>query len=244
MTMTTVSPLRALAVCAVIIGSLSSTTQAGTQRPQTSAPKPNSVSKPRPAAKAHPACPDAEYNRACASYAELVAAKDSAIVDLTDSGSVSFVCFRPNEDSFFIFLLGGPLAWSKTVVDDTTGTRKPTLDATASSLGGVTEFVEGISDNRTMPLSLFWGDWIHPFNPLFKATQINRRKVGVDESVTVDEGQISADVTYSNRENKPIKYRLRVQRSTRRFSEEYTTEGASNPFLVQRGRCVAPSAFK
>ena len=189
-------------------------------------------------------CPDVEYQQACASYAELIAAKDPAMILRADKNFVTLVCFRPKEDSFFVFSVSVPSLWSNTVTDKLSGRTSPSPDATAAALGFVAEFVDGISGHRSMPLEMFIGDWAVPATPYFEATQINNRDLAEDESVVVTVAQITAYVNYANREDKKLNYQLRLQRSTGRYTEQYKDASSKLPFLENRGRCVSPSAFK
>jgi hypothetical protein len=206
---------------------------------------PGGATKPKPVdVETQPACAEAEFKQACASYAELLAAKDAILAGHSTPGKVTSVCLRPKTDSFFVLSIGAPTVFSKVVIDGVSAKRIPDATGTSPAIGFVTEFVDGIATTSTMPINTFGGEWSSPSTPFFLATTIDLRDFGAGESLSVNPTQMLADVIYSNRQGKKISYRLRIQRSTGRFTEQYTEEGANTPFSEHRGRCLFPAAFK
>jgi hypothetical protein len=193
-------------------------------------------------------CPEAAFQKACTSYAELVKAGDVG-VRLSDTRDVNLVCYRRDRDSFFVFSLSVPsrrasdrLSWDKW--REVEGVKQtPDSGAKADGYGSVVEFTDGINDeSRTMPMQQFEGKWVLPWSPVFRAQTINSEEVSDKAQLRVDDLQVLADMRYKNRRNKKnVEYELVIQRSTGRFAERYTEDRERDPFSEQTGRCVVPS---
>jgi hypothetical protein len=222
--------------CAFTFASLTPFTSAQAKKPAAGAPSPATTPQQKP----NSPCPDAIYQKACDSYAELLKAKDDGVRINVGQGGVALVCFRKDADSFFVFRLGGPL-WTKGHFDADKKTYLPDHDAVSWQVGTVVEFVDGISQNRTMHLQVFSGDWSLPDDPTFVADKINLQATDNNlSSLAVDRRQVSGTLRYKNALNKNMDYGLVIQRSTGRFTETYTQEGEQIPTLEQQGRCIVP----
>src|SRR5262245_47399785 len=95
------------------------------------------------------ACPDRLAETACRSFSELLKAGDDAFY--TGAYDVVYACFRPKEDSFFLFKLVGP-DFRKTHYDTLLKKTVPDDDATSPGLGSIRGFVNGIEDTSSTPI--------------------------------------------------------------------------------------------
>jgi hypothetical protein len=167
-----------------------------------------------------------------------VKAKDEGVKTDLKQGSVAFVCFRSEADSFFVFSLDAPLWLTHYDAETKMNVRD---DEGVVVSGHVSEFVDGIADNRTMPIGIFSGSWHNRKYPFSLADKIDFQDRGEHSSVVVDNVQISATSRYMNQFKTNIDYELVIQRSTGRFRERYTTQGEQSPFNERQGRCVTPT---
>jgi hypothetical protein len=62
--------------------------------------------------------------------------------------------------------------------------------------------------------------------------------------VSIDNTQFIATMRYKNASDKDVDYTLMIQRSTGRFSETYTEEPATFPFLERKWEMRAPGERK
>jgi hypothetical protein len=75
--------------------------------------------------------------------------------------------------------------------------------------------------------------------PTFTAQNIDGEDVTQSSlsGIRIDPQQVDISRRYKSRLEKNVDYRLVIQRSTGRFSEEYTEEAAKMPFSDRTGRC-------
>jgi hypothetical protein len=221
-----------LFLCPVSVFGLLAAGVAAGQSTKPMAPNAQKSSKP-----GHPAftCPDPLAAEACKSFEELYKAGDKGLT-LASRWETGYVCFRQNEDQFFVLTLNKPLFplhWDKE-----TKSPIPDDDATAYGFGSVNAYSNGVNDFSIMPIFEFAGRWT-PAGPTLSATRIN----GEDNpdpthnGISVDPEQINATWRFKNRFDKDVDYHLVIQRSTGRFTETYTEPPSHVAFAEQHGRC-------
>ena len=160
-------------------------------------------SKPR---QSKSKCPAPRYQTACDSYQELLKAGDEDLSSARLKGNIGLVCFRPNVDSFFVIVLDGP---------------PPATVPTLFGVGGITEFVNGIAGNHTMPISIVSGAWTKVAgNFFFVADRVNVTIADAQNAFAVSSDQVHAQARYKNASGQDVDYQLVIQRSTGRFTEQ------------------------
>jgi hypothetical protein len=180
------------------------------------------------------ACPDAEAQKACKSYDELLKAKDTSLP------TEGYICFRENDDEFFVISVSKPYfrkRWDRDlkqmVVDDET---------TSPGRGSARTYKDGVEVSGMMPSLSFKGKWYpYPESGMFSSDEINFKKQ--DDSnrnvgVSIDENQVNVGYEYQNTSDKPFTYNLTIQRSTGRFSESFQEQSEHVPLLEGTGRCI------
>jgi hypothetical protein len=123
-------------------------------------------------------CPDPEAKQSCASYKELLRAKDAGLP------SAGYVCFRKNVDEFFVFKLSEPYFhkhWDskskRMVIDDNSGV--PAHGITSS-------YKDGILDSDAMPGMFFSGVWrMFQDQPFFYSDRINFERTDAASEVVM-----------------------------------------------------------
>lgn len=182
-------------------------------------------------------CPDAEAKQACKSYEELLKAKDSG---LQDDG---YVCFRKNQDEFFVVSFGKPHFLTRWDKDQ----KKMVVDTeyTPSGYGSAHAYKNGIADSSTMPHLNFAGKWHPPIfdgeTGTFVSENINFKKQDEEDKdvgISIDDEQVSVLYKYENKLDDTVRYELTIQRSTGRFSETYQKVKQQIPFLENIGYCA------
>jgi len=151
-----------------------------------------------------------------------------------------YVCFRKNEDEFFVVWFSKPhfrRKWDsdlkQMVIDD---------EATAPGLGDASSYRDGVADSRVMPRMSFSGTWM-PLGEsgMFSSEKINGKKKDEKDQTTgifIDENQFSLTYKYQNSTDKTVEYNLTIQRSTGRFTESFREESQHVPFSEGAGRCI------
>ncbi|HKV04375.1 MAG TPA: hypothetical protein VJO53_04620 [Candidatus Acidoferrales bacterium] len=182
-------------------------------------------------------CPDPKAADACKSFAELRKAGDEDVLP-SYSGRISLVCFRQQNDEFFILEVTDP-SFSQTHFDRLTGKQVPDKDATDDAFGTIAGFAKGIEDETILPIFEFSGKWVYRLGPWFKADEINGSEISDRDhyGISANASQFIAGFRYKNRMEKDIDYSLVIQLSTGRFSEKFTEDQAKFPFSETNGHC-------
>jgi len=159
---------------------------------------------------------------ACRSFDELVASKDKNLLMMLQLGS-SFVCFRDTEDTFIL------LTYSE-----------PTLYQTDSENGGISTqgtvryitFKNGLQD-LLLPISGQWNKLGTNDVPIFLSRP--------DEiKALINDTEVSFSYPFKNLSHTSTHYEFRIRRSTLRFAEFYSAEGAKKESAIpttQGGHC-------
>jgi hypothetical protein len=208
---------------------------------QPSATKAKPQPRPKTGSTQSFVCPDPEAKKACESYQELKKAKDPSLEN--DFYGISFVCFRPAVDQFFLLSFRQPPPpvrhWDKDL-------EKMAISDTASARGGgdVTTYDKGIVAGSIVPNFRFLGTWTYLeldkvetfFNSV--TTVKTQDDYGIHHTVRIDESRIDIIASYINPQGKLVDYALAIQRSTGRFSEKFHQEDDKIPFIDRDGRCI------
>lgn len=172
----------------------------------------------------------------CASYQELVKAGDEAVI--TD---VRYVCFRQFSDEFFVVKAHEPMlypwSWYKWNPKQAEYELKP--DQQSPGWVQLQTFQNGVASDSTMPNMFVYGKWMTLFRALYYAATL-RSVAGkeVPGSLTIDSSQLAISKTYPAQTGKRVTYSLTVQRSTKRFVEQFSVQNSPKEAFSYEGRCV------
>jgi hypothetical protein len=173
---------------------------------------------------------------ACASYQELVTAGDEAVI-----ADVRYVCFRELSDQFFVVKLHDPLLypWFWYKWNPKLAEYELKFDQQTAGLVQIQTFQNGVASDSTMPNMFVYGKWMATLGSLYYAA--NLRSVTAKEvpgSLTIDSSQIATSRTYEAQGGKRVTYSLTVQRSTKRFVEQFSVQNSPKEGFEYEGRCV------
>jgi hypothetical protein len=189
-------------------------------------------------------CPDVHATKACASFLELRKAKDPAVL-LERAEAVGMVCFRQNDDNFFVLFI------KRGYIDDSATKRDAAgnvmIREWGNAYGRLTAFKEGVEDaDNTVPVNFFKGLW-YSFRTVPEAQYWNNNpdndaryiaKAEDNDGVFVHvDSTIDISKTYKNVRDEDVDYHLSIQRSTGRFVESHTFK--NQPAASTTGRCIA-----
>ncbi len=170
----------------------------------------------------------ANQSQGCDSYNEMVVKADKDITDTFQLSSDVLVCFRPQEDTFFIF--------SYSVPDDdqyhhsTTVKNKLEADAFLS----FSRYKDGVLDDSNS----FFGTWTKFVNlSTFPASF--RAKNNDGSYGSIDGSEVSYNSEFKNLNNTKTSYNIQIRLSTLRFSETFTAEDAAP---AKSAKSPAPAA--
>lgn len=168
-----------------------------------------------PALSANPLqvdCTKVESLSACASFNEMVYAKDKDLLSSIQGGDHTFVCFRTSEDVFIVISLSSPYD---------RGFAKPAPGKTASSQFGrvrYKRYKDGISEYiRFAP-----GTWTRETG--MPDTFETKPKAPV--SAYMNDDELGVGFSYPNAVKTITDYSLTLRRSTLRFVETYEAKDA------------------
>jgi hypothetical protein len=214
-----------LLLLAALLTPCAGQTTKGQEKPARKASKPLSPSF---------VCPDAESQKACKSYDELVKAKDDGMP------SHGYVCFRKNQDDLFVISFSKPVFGTRWDADS----KKYVIDPQQKlyGFGSAQTYRDGVQDDSVMPSLAFSGTWATlAGSPFFVSDQINfkpKDEKDKDVGVSIYDSQLIIVHKYQNKADKSMTYNLTIQRSTGRFSEYFQEESEKLPFIEGAGRCI------
>jgi hypothetical protein len=144
-------------------------------------------------------CQKVKAIQSCQSFNEMVASHDKDLTDLFKGAGV--VCFRPDEDVFFLITFDdGP------ILDET---KKP-----PSTFGAA--FYQGYQSETSDNSKAVYGKWTKPFGALlFTSTSPG------NVNTTIDDSEIFFAFEYKNIGQGITNYSVQVRRSTLRFLETF-----------------------
>lgn len=162
----------------------------------------------------------------CKSFAELVQNKDKDLLNTLKPGENTFVCFRPEEDAFFIIDWEILSAFRKT-------------SAVEHRAAGMTQY--DLYRNGALADSRAWiGYWTR--SPL--ESDDNARisvKNAKNGNFYADASEVNVSFSFENRIGTTTKYSVSVRRSTGRYTETISAPdkkgGKEQPF-DRTGRCL------
>lgn len=208
-------------------------------------PKAGRTPKSAPSPKPLIVCPP-QSKAACDSFLELWNAGDEDV--RRDHEDFGLVCFRQNEDSFFVMLIRSGYIDFDSVKKDSEG--NPYIREWPRARGTLESFKDGVSfADTTIPDSLinFNGTW-HSFETVSAKTNVVGWTKRPDDAefyakpednrgagVMVTSTSVNLSATYKSISEKDVSYDLTVQRSTGRFIEIHTIDKVPTRAL---GRCV------
>lgn len=171
-------------------------------------------------------CPSASES-ACDSYQELVKAADPEVT----SPTVKYACFHDDDDVFFTIQASRDYVPADTFYKWNEWTAQ--YDLYGHPVPGsvyLQTYVRGVQDESRMPSIYTAGHWSLSET---ESTYVGE-KLG---SVFIDDDKIFADSSYHNLEGKKVEYSLTIQRSTKRFSENFLGDTGSID-IMHTGRCI------
>jgi hypothetical protein len=143
--------------------------------------------------------------KSCQSFNEMIDQRDETLMKSLVS-NIAFVCFRSNEDVFFVVNFEPP-----TFLDEPSA-KKPIQTVTGFIY--YERFKEGISESSQMAIGEWrktrWSD-----QPLWKSSS------GEKAFVILDESEITFGFSYENVGRGKTNYLAQVRRSTKRFVETF-----------------------
>ena len=181
----------------------------------------------------------------CDSYKELLKANDQTIT----SSDVRYACFRDYSDEFFIIRAFTPYLasslWWKWNPRLAEYVAVPYGESPEASLE-VATFNNGVEDDSHMPYIYARDKWISTFSHSLQYFGAARRfdsktrkwVRNPDSVVTVDDNQVSLTKKYEAQSGKKVAYTLTMQRSTKRFTENFNVIGDAKSSSENSGRCV------
>lgn len=170
----------------------------------------------------------ANQSQGCDSYNEMVVKADKDITDTFQLSSDVLVCFRPQEDAFFIVSYSVPTdseySHSTTV--------KNKLEAYAFL--SFSRYKDGVLDDSNS----FFSTWVKFVNlTAFPASFKAKNKDGSTGSI--DSSEVSYNSEFENLNSTKTSYNIQIRLSTLRFSETFTAEDAAPP---KPAKSPAPAA--
>ena len=179
-------------------------------------------------------CPDPAAKVACHSFQELLAAKDEDLMytlrrRLQDGNGQVFVCFRPREDVFFLLWYGEPedQEWTKE-----TGT------FTAPGTAELLQFKNGIFEHggESAWASGKWRSVDRKSSDAKFESEELASEGGSRGEIDVDGGTVTVSHSLEKVAGSAAQYSFRLQKSTGRFTETFTTPNTPESQIT--GRCV------
>jgi hypothetical protein len=153
----------------------------------------------------------------CASFNEMLAAKDADLISEISPPNRSFVCLRKAEDTFIVVSFKPPEA------SDFLKTASGSY--AASGRVRYSRFEKGILSRYKR----VFGEWFKYSNdqadpPTFTSRTLP--KLNVAESADIDNSEVNVSYSYKNVSNEDVFYSLTIRISTRRFNESFSSKGA------------------
>jgi hypothetical protein len=150
----------------------------------------------------------------CASFNEMVAKMDKDILS-TLNGNEAFVCFRPDEDVFFVI--------SFQVPDDSEYSPITLGSREAAGVIGYDRFKDGVSEDT----DIVFGKWKKlrstAATPYFASDPKSQSYAAINDT------EVSYHASFQNLQNTKTAYDFQIRRSTLRFSETYTFPAERDP---------------
>jgi hypothetical protein len=171
-------------------------------------------------------CSDVQTSKACGSFKQLLDAHDKDVIELL-SLPTSYVCFRPNEDSFLILEHKDPLSpyeWRS--LDDGVGEIQ-------QSTTNLIEYRDGVETSAKY-VRRYWYRYSTTAKPLFRPEKTDDIYEGL--KLNIDDSEISIDFPFKNQNGGTTEYSLVIRRSTGRFVETFSAEGTPN--TTHSGTCL------
>lgn len=161
-------------------------------------------------------CSQLPYSSAgCSSYDQMVSKGDKDLAENFKDNLHSFVCFRPNEDTFIVLSFPDPVKESFAPVPSKPGITKTT------GFFEYERFKDGVSEESEIAL----GDWtklkITDSVPFFSTANT------ADPNATLSETELDYTHSFKNLAGTTTRYVLQLRRSTLRFNETFTYAEAS-----------------
>jgi hypothetical protein len=142
--------------------------------------------------------------KSCASFNEMITQKDDSILKRLAS-QVAFVCFRPQEEVFFIISYNPPL-----FADEKSKTIQRQNGLVTYEI-----FKDGSADSS----HLVFGEWQRdPSGAIYFG---KGPKVAGTDSVRVSDSEVSFSFDFENLAHRKTTYSAHIKRSNKRFSETY-----------------------
>jgi len=181
-------------------------------------------------------CSDAQKVKACSSFKQLVDAHDKDILDAISSPPL-YVCFRPNEDTFFMLHFEEPrnYGWKA----DSEGGEGGEKQQFPSSVSFAT-YRDGIMDDFEGNYGYWWRSDSNDDTGLFHTEST---AVFKGFKVTIAGSEISVQDPFMNQNGGITRYSLTIRRSTGRFSETFDVDGKTSS--TDSGTClIYPASIK
>jgi len=171
--------------------------------------------------------PPGSKSQGCQSYNEMVTKGDKDLVNLFNASTPNdvVVCFRPDEDLFFII--------SYNVPSDTE--YRPNAaknELQVFSFLSYSRYKDGVLDTA----GYSFGKWSKIPNFNIPATFAGQ---GKDNAASISDSEASYSSTFQNLSNTKTNYSVQVRLSTLRFSESYTFQETLPP--TKPGKAPAPA---
>lgn len=147
----------------------------------------------------------------CKSYDQMVSSNDKDVLADLGLNQNAFVCFRPNEDTFFIISFDQPPDFEFKAIN--TGT---TVLA-ASGLLGYDRYKNGVNDDE----HLIIGKWSE-IKGIPSTLTFASRNTPPSTSASISDTEIDYGQSFLNLNNTTTQYAFQLRRSTLRFNETFS----------------------
>jgi hypothetical protein len=185
---------------------------------------------------------------ACRSFRELLRASDPDLIDILGRLGEVYVCYRPDEDSFFTLYFADPYqrGWRKSEESDMDLFKLPRGYLVQLADLGVNYYEKGVAvENNHIE---GFGQWSYlvldkdlPWEQLTKVAVSNAKMTplgGRDEGPEVDDSLVKVTESYKNRKSEDVQHILQIQRSTGRYTEAFIKRATGETFLDYSGQCL------
>ena len=157
-------------------------------------------------------CPGGHNLQSCKSFQTMLSAGDRGLLAMRSGRA--YVCFREDEDTFFVVSFDEP--------SESGSTMAPEKSPVAGTLQ-YHRFKNGTSDDYRVVAGV-WEENAFGDGKQFRFTQLRGREPSTSEPVAaaaVNQNEVRVGYSFQNRQNDTVNYELRIERAPRGFAEDY-----------------------